>query len=296
MLAQQDSRSDAAAAVQSSLTGPADGRPIAGAPPPALIPPPLVEIDGRVVNISNMAQAAAIVIARLEYAQSFLLCTLNLDHLVKLRSNVTLREAYARAELVTADGFPIVTLARLRGCQLERTTGSDLIEPLCAAATSRHVPIFLMGSSFSVLSASARRLIACCPNLEIVGVYAPPSDFNVWSESADEAIDLIRSSACRLCFLALGAPLQEVFALRAIDETSGVGFMPIGAGLDFLAGRQRRAPRALQRMNLEWAWRLARDPRRLWQRYACCGVLFAGLLIKELADRGRRRLLGGTRV
>src|ERR1700733_1938633 len=105
-----------------------------------LIPPTLVEIDGQPVNVRNLSHAVTSIIARLSHPGSFLVCTLNLDHLVKLRKSGQLRQAYARAEIITPDGFPIVKLGDLRGCRLERTTGADLIEPLCAIATQRRLP------------------------------------------------------------------------------------------------------------------------------------------------------------
>jgi exopolysaccharide biosynthesis WecB/TagA/CpsF family protein len=295
MLTRQSIGSDALNGAPSSMRDSSGINPPTIVPPTSLIPSALVDIDGQPVNGSNLSHAVEFVIERLVYSKSFLLCTLNLDHLVKLRESAALRQAYGRAELVIADGFPIVTLGHLRGCQLERATGSDLIEPLCAAAARRQLPIFLLGSTLPVLSASARRLRASCPGLEIAGVYAPPLKFDAWSPAADEAIESIRASKCRLCFLALGAPLQEIFALRAIDEMSGVGFLPIGAGLDFLAGTQVRCPRLFQTMNLEWAWRLLREPRRLGHRYARCGILFAGLLLTELENIVRGRLGRGTR-
>jgi N-acetylglucosaminyldiphosphoundecaprenol N-acetyl-beta-D-mannosaminyltransferase len=252
------------------------------------IPPTLVEIDGQPVNARNLSHAVTSIIARLSHPGSFLVCTLNLDHLVKLRKSTKLQQAYARAEIITPDGFPIVTLGHLRGYRLKRTPGADLIEPLCAIAAQRRLPIFLMGSTFAVLSTSARRLLASHPDLEIAGVYAPSQNFSVQSAEADEAIDLIRRSGARLCFLALGAPLQELFALRAVDEIFGIAFLPIGAGLDFLAGAQVRCPSWLQSMHLEWAWRLTKDPRRLWLRYFRCAVLLAMLLSKEAIRRSNR--------
>jgi N-acetylglucosaminyldiphosphoundecaprenol N-acetyl-beta-D-mannosaminyltransferase len=244
-------------------------------------PAPLVEIGGFPVNIRNPAHAVDSIIKRLSHPDSFLVCTLNLDHLVKLRAASNLAAAYARAEFVTADGFPIVTLSRLRGCRLLRTTGADLIKPLCAAAAQRRLSIFLMGSTFEVLRGSAHRLAASFPELDIAGVYAPPQNFSLQSATVDEAISVIQRSGARLCFLALGAPLQELFGLHAIDKTQGIAFLPIGAGLDFLTGAQVRCPPYLQNMNLEWAWRLARDPRRLSMRYLRCAILFAKLLTQE---------------
>jgi N-acetylglucosaminyldiphosphoundecaprenol N-acetyl-beta-D-mannosaminyltransferase len=261
-------------------------------PPLTARPPAVMEVDGQAINVPDLAHAVEAIIARLAQATSFLVVTLNLDGLVKLRRSPELREAYARAEFITADGFPIVALGRRRGCQVQRATGADLIEPLCTAAGRHGLSVFLIGSTLSVLGASARRLIASCPGLEVAAAYAPPPNFNVRSTFADDALTLVRGSGARICFVALGVPLQELFALRALSETSGVAFVAVGAGLDFLAGSRVRCPRILQRMNLEWAWRLFNEPRRLGLRYAQCAVLFAHLLLNELRSGGKRRLPG----
>jgi N-acetylglucosaminyldiphosphoundecaprenol N-acetyl-beta-D-mannosaminyltransferase len=253
--------------------------------------PPLMEIDGQAINVSDLNQAVDLVIGRLAYVTSFLVLALNLDGLVKLRRSPELREAYARAEFVTADGFPLVAIGHHRGCRLQRATGADLIEPLCAAAAQRGLPVFLIGSTLPVLSASARRLITSCPGLEICGVYAPPPNFTIESAFGEEAMALVRESGARLCFVALGAPLQERFALRALTVTTNVAFIAVGAGLDFLAGARVRCPRILQKTNLEWAWRLINEPRRLWLRYAQCAVLLVELWLSELRNGGKRQLI-----
>jgi N-acetylglucosaminyldiphosphoundecaprenol N-acetyl-beta-D-mannosaminyltransferase len=252
--------------------------------------PAVMEVDGYAINVPDLTRAVEAIIARLADAASFLVVTLNLDGLVKLRRSPELREAYARAEFITADGFPIVALGRRRGCQIQRTTGSDLIEPLCTAAGRQGFSVFLIGSTLSALGASARRLIASCPGLEISGVYAPPQNFNVRSAFGDEAIALVRESGARICFVALGVPLQELFAVRALAETTGVAFVAVGAGLDFLAGSRVRCPQILQRINLEWAWRLFHEPRRLGFRYAQCAILFARLLLNGSRNGGKRQL------
>lgn len=254
--------------------------------------PPLAEIDHQPVNISGLAHAVDAIVSRLACPGSFLVCTLNLDHLVKMKLYPKLRQAYARAEMITADGFPIVTLGRLDGRTIERTPGADLIEPLCQAAAEQGFPVFLLGTTFPTLVASARYLAASFPRLEIAGVYAPPAKFEVRSPAADAALEMLQSSGARLCFIALGAPLQEAFALRALDETTDVAFIPIGGGLDFLAGTQIRSPLALRKLNLEWAWRLVHDPKRLWLRYFRCGMLFARLLLDALPRSIWRKAAG----
>lgn len=237
----------------------------------------LFEIDGQVITTRNLAESVVAITRRLGEMRSFLVCTLNLDHLVKLRADSRFRAAYAKAEIVMPDGFPIVAFARMEGVSLERATGSDLIKPLCREAAALGYPIYLFGSTFETLCAAGRKLSAALPGLQVAGVYAPSGNFEINSAEADEAIDVIGRSGARICLVALGAPRQELFSARAVDETMGVAFLGIGASLDFIAGTQTRCPQIFRKLNLEWAWRAASNPRRLLPRYAACAALFAEL-------------------
>jgi len=239
-------------------------------------------IDGWPVNITNITELKGRLAAELMGSSaSFMVCTLNLDHLVKLRRNVEFRKAYSRAKFVTADGFPIVMLASLSGSSVELTTGSDSIEPMCEMAVQCDFPIFLVGSTLAVLSASASILAASHPGLDIRGVFAPPYGFDPTSQLADEIIETISLSGARICFVALGAPRQEIFSARATEKTSRICFLPIGAALDFIAGSQIRAPRVLQHLKLEWAWRFALNPIRYFGRYSQCAIIFLELILKH---------------
>ena len=217
--------------------------------------------------------------------ESFVIFTLNLDHLVKLRSDEKFRDAYRNAEFVTADGFPVVTLAGLNGISIERTAGSDLIEPLCRSAAENSLSIFLFGTTLPTLCAAARWLSAQVPELDIRGVFSPPSGFSENTEIADEAIRVIAESGARICFVALGPPKQEIFAAVAKNRTSGIAFFAVGAGLDFIAGTQTRCPPVFRRLNMEWAWRFVTNPRRLGWRYFRCALLFVELLGRRLLNR-----------
>ena len=247
----------------------------------------LVEVDGQLITVRNLADAVSAIMQRLGQDQSFLVCTLNFDHLVKLRADPSFRKAYAKAQVVLADGFPIVAFARLNGVSLERSTGADLIDPLCRAAAARGFPIYLFGTTLRSLCAAGRKLAAAIPELEIAGAYAPPAEFQLDSEAADEAIEIIKRSGARICLVALGAPRQELFSARALGATKGVAFLGIGASLDFIAGTQTRCPQFLRQLNLEWAWRAASDPRRLAPRYITCAALFARLYARYAWELGR---------
>jgi exopolysaccharide biosynthesis WecB/TagA/CpsF family protein len=101
--------------------------------------------------------------------------------------------------------------------------------------------------------------------------------FDPESQAALEAGYRIAGSGARLCFVALGAPKQELFADRMTRNVGGVGFVCIGAALDFISGEQVRAPALFQRAGLEWAYRLLSNPSRMWARYARCAALYLRL-------------------
>jgi exopolysaccharide biosynthesis WecB/TagA/CpsF family protein len=118
--------------------------------------------------------------------------------------------------------------------------------------------------------------------LEIVGSFAPGPGFDPHSEEADEAISRIRASGAKLCFVALGAPRQEIFSARCLDELSGTGLLCIGAALDFIANTQTRAPSITQKVGLEWAWRMLSNPRRMGPRYARCMAIVPRLVLRSI--------------
>lgn len=242
-------------------------------------------VEGVSVQTFTLEEASARICESVSSGQASTVFTLNLDHIVKLRSNRAFRAAYDRARIVLADGFPIVLSGRLQGRTVKRTTGADLIEPLCAEASRRAVPILLYGSTFETLAGAARHLKARYPDLVIAGVYAPEHGLDVLSDQASEGIDFIRNAGAGICFVALGAPKQEIFSDRCAAEMERISFICIGAGLDFLAGHQRRAPKVFQATGLEWLWRMLSNPRRLARRYLECAYVFPGVLLEGLATR-----------
>lgn len=237
-------------------------------------------IRGCAINIANTAEAVREIIGAAQRGEGYTVFTLNLDHLDKLNHDRSFRAAYDAARFITADGAPVALLASRQGRHVERTTGADMIVPLVEAAAEQNVPVFLFGSSNGVLARAGMHLAERTNyKLNIVGTESPEQGFDPQSAAADAAIERIAVSGARLCFVALGAPKQEILAARAVARGVKVGFVCIGAGLDFLVGAQTRAPEFMQRNGLEWFWRLSTDPRRLASRYARCLVVLAELLL-----------------
>ena len=221
--------------------------------------------------------------------KGFALATINVDHLQRLAEEPAFRRAYAAQDLVCADGNPIVWLSRLAARPVSLAPGSDLVLPLAAEAAAQGLPIGLIGSSDASLALAARAMEARVPGLRVTLTHAPGFPFDPLGDEGDEIIERIRQSGARLCFLALGAPRQEIFAIRARDALGNVGFASIGAGLDFLSGHQRRAPELVRQIKMEWLWRMLSNPRRLAARYAKGFTILPGHAAAALRQRSQNR-------
>lgn len=241
-------------------------------------------IFGMDIDVVTPEQAVARILRWCETGERHIVVTPNMDHAVALRANDALRAVYDRAGLVLADGMPLVWASRLGGQALPgRVTGSDLIEPLCREGAGRS--IFLFGSTLPTLSAAARRLRRSCPNVEVAGVYAPPFGAAFDEAENDRIIEAVNSLRPDIVLVALGMPKQELWAGRNLHRLDTHAVLCIGAGLDYLAGTVRRAPKLLQRLGFEWLWRAATEPARLGPRYAR-NIAHLPLL---LAEQWRRR-------
>ena len=225
------------------------------------------------VNMPDAPSLLAEVRRRLQAGQGFALATINLDHLVKLARDPSFRQVYAAQDLVCADGNPIVWLSRLARRPVSLVPGSDMVVPLAHQAARAGVKVALMGSTEETLAAAAEVLTQSVPGLRIAACIAPPMGFDPAGAAAEQILHQIEASGARLVFVALGAPKQEIFAAFGRQQAPGLGFASIGAGLDFLSGRQQRAPQWVRALAMEWAWRMLSNPRRLAKRYLDCALI-----------------------
>lgn len=237
------------------------------------------------VNLPDSAALLAAVRGRMRAGQGYALATINLDHLVKLARDAQFRAAYAAQDLVCADGNPIVWLSRLARKPVSLVPGSDMVLPLASLAAREGVSIALMGSTDATLAAAAAVLQARVPGLTIAARIAPPMGFDATGAEARRILGALAASGAGLTLVALGAPKQEAFAAFGRGVVPGMGFASIGAGLDFLAGDQKRAPRWVRAVAMEWVWRMLSDPRRLARRYAQCAAILPGEALRAWRQR-----------
>jgi N-acetylglucosaminyldiphosphoundecaprenol N-acetyl-beta-D-mannosaminyltransferase len=194
--------------------------------------------------------------------------TANLHYAMLTAREPRLAAVNEEAAFILADGMPLVWASRWRSTRLpERVTGADLFPALCERAAARQHRIFLLGGAPGVAEEAARKMSERFPGLQVVGIEAPP--FRPLTPEEQAAMfDRIRAARPDLLFVAFGQPKGEIWLhehYRVLDVPVCV---QVGASIDFAAGRVRRSPRWLQRIGLEWAYRLVSEPRRLLLRYA----------------------------
>lgn len=239
------------------------------------------------VNIQSWAALEARVSERLAKRRGFALATINLDHLVKLRSSAAFRQAYAAQDMVCADGNPIVWMARLAGRPVALIPGSEAILPLARIAARQGIGVALFGSNDASLAGAKQYLEREVRDLTVVCCIAPPMGFDPTGPEAEALLKEVEASGASLCFVALGAPKQEQLAATGRRVTPQIGFASIGAGLDFFAGTQTRAPDWARRFALEWLWRALSSPRRLGPRYLKCIAILPGQMLRAALLRMR---------
>ena len=267
---------------------PVDAEPVQTGPSRPHRPSDLLSWALTLINRPDRASLLAELEDLLVAGRGFSLATMNLDHLVKLRRQPEFRAAYAAHSHVVADGRPVVWMRGLAGRPVSLVPGSELVAPLAQIAARRGIPVGFLGTTDGALATAAERLATACPGLDVVARVAPPMGLDPEGADADAALDELAAAGARLVLVSLGAPKQERLVARAARRMPDVGFASVGAGIDFVAGTQRRAPRWMRRLALEWLWRLLDDPKRLAGRYAACAAILPGLAVASLRLRGRR--------
>jgi N-acetylglucosaminyldiphosphoundecaprenol N-acetyl-beta-D-mannosaminyltransferase len=229
----------------------------------------------------SLEETAEQVLAWARAAESRSVCAANVHMAMEAHDDPEFGALVNGADLVTPDGMPLVWGLRLLGrSHQDRVCGPDLTLEVCRLAAEHAVPVGFHGAREAVLTALCANLQRQYPGLQIPYAVSPPfRPPNPEEEAATEAA--IRDSGARILFVGLGCPRQERWMHRHRDRLPAV-MLGVGAAFDFHAGTLRQAPRWMQRGGLEWLFRLAMEPRRLWRRYAKHNPRFLGLLAAQL--------------
>jgi N-acetylglucosaminyldiphosphoundecaprenol N-acetyl-beta-D-mannosaminyltransferase len=214
--------------------------------------------------------------------------TPNVDHLVKLQKDVSFRRIYQEADLVVADGVPLLWAARFLGTPLKgRVNGTDLFEQVAVRAAESGKSIFLLGGEEGSAEKAAYQLQERHPDLLIAGWYCPPFGFERDPEENGKILRLISNVQPTYLFVGLGTPKQESWIAKHGAATGARHAIGIGVSFSFVAGMIRRAPPWMQRYGLEWLWRLGVQPNHLWRRYLVDDPCFFWLVFKQKIGRSK---------
>jgi N-acetylglucosaminyldiphosphoundecaprenol N-acetyl-beta-D-mannosaminyltransferase len=224
------------------------------------------------------------ILAELEDGRGGMVVTPNLDHLHRCLHDIGFAALVSEADLVLADGMPLVWAARLQATPLpQRVAGSNLISSLSGAAGAAGRSVFLLGGAPGTAEGAARVLTAKFPGLKVVGTLCPPLGFENNAAAMTEIIQQLSSTRPDIVFVALGSPKQERLIVKLRPLLPAAWWLGVGISFSFLCGEVRRAPVWMQKTGLEWLHRLVQEPRRLFRRYVVVGIPFAfGLLGKAL--------------
>lgn len=218
--------------------------------------------------------------------------TPNVDHALMLNpstanaATIPFREAYAAAEMRLCDSRILQRLARLHDVKLDVVTGSDLTAYLFRNGFLAGRKVALIGGDAEMVPELRERFSA----IQIVQ-HEPPMGVLKNPDAVDEIIRFVEQQRAHYVLLAIGAPQSEIIAHKCVQAGRSVGVgLCIGASIEFLLDRKQRAPQWMQRLSLEWAFRLYSEPGRLWRRYLVTGPRIFVLASRWAKDRSLTRM------
>jgi N-acetylglucosaminyldiphosphoundecaprenol N-acetyl-beta-D-mannosaminyltransferase len=225
-------------------------------------------------------ETVAAAIRALDQGRGGWILPVNLDVLRLATRSPETREVLSKADLVVADGQPLIWASRLQGTPLpDRVAGSNLIWSLTGEAAQVGRSIFLLGGDPGAAEAAGRRLRSRYPLLAVAGHYCPPFGFERDAAERERIARKVQAAAPDVVFVGLGFPKQEHLIRELRPQLPRAWFVSVGISISFAASHVPRAPTWMQRLGIEWLHRLAHEPRRLTARYLVHGLPFAARLL-----------------
>ena len=249
---------------------------------------PAVNILGTRVDSTSYHEATAVITEWAAQNLSKYVCVATVSQVMEGHDAPAFQAVMNQADLVTPDGMPLVWGLRLLGCKgATRVYGPDLTPTVLARAAADGLPVGFYGGSPEVLEQFVQAMTARFPELKAAYAFSPP--FRPLTPAEDQqVVQKIMESGARILFVATGNPAQELWMAAHRGKVPAV-MIGVGAAFDFLTGAKRQAPRWMMGIGLEWLFRLATEPRRLWKRYLKHNprfvVLFALQLIRARLNR-----------
>jgi N-acetylglucosaminyldiphosphoundecaprenol N-acetyl-beta-D-mannosaminyltransferase len=248
-------------------------------------PAPRVNVLGVGVSAVNIERTLEIIDAWLRDRRHNYVCLTPAHSVMACYADRALRQIFNASGLTTPDGMSIVWILRRRGQrQVRRVYGPDLMLACCERFQEQGRRHFFYGGEDGVLEALESRLRERFPELVVAGSHAPP--FRPLTDEEDrQVVEEINRSEADIVWVGIGSPKQERWMANHLGRVEAPVMVGVGATFDFLAGRKPHAPRWIQHSGLEWLFRLATEPRRLWPRYRRYPLFVWLVLAQELGLR-----------
>jgi N-acetylglucosaminyldiphosphoundecaprenol N-acetyl-beta-D-mannosaminyltransferase len=226
-----------------------------------------VNVLGVGVSAITMGQALTAIEGWIARRESQYVCITNIHGIVESQRDPGLARIHNAAGLVTPDGMSLVWVSRLRGFKhVQRVYGPDLMLMLCQRSVEQGYRHFFYGGGEGVPERLAANLQRRFPGLRIAGAYSPPYR-PLTDEEDDRIVRRINNAGTDIVWVGLSTPKQERWMATHVGRLEAPVLLGVGAAFDFHAGLKKQAPRWMQHGGLEWLFRLATEPRRLWRRY-----------------------------
>ena len=247
-----------------------------------------IKIGRAFIDATSYSEALDILVEHaLSRRTSAYVVTPNAQHVVMLEDDPQFREVYEHAALVLPDGASLLGAARILGTKLrERVTGIDLFQGLCERAAQNGLRVFLLGGRPGAADLAVKKLRERYPNLIVAGTCRPPDAFDKNENLVRDVAQKIRATHPDFLFVGLGARMQENWMYqhgRKLGVPVSVG---VGGSFDVVSGFLPRAPKWMQDYGLEWLFRVAAEPRRLWKRYLIGNSRFIAIVLRQLMTAG----------
>lgn len=252
--------------------------------------PPSIDVLGTRISAINLTEAAQAIEGWIRSREHRYVCVANVHSVMEAYRDPRLRQVMNGSGLTTPDGMPLVWLLKHAGYdRASRVYGPDLMLTVCERSVAIGLRHFFLGGAVGVAEEMADRLQVRFPGLQVAGTLSPPFR-RLTGEEDEELVRSVNDARPDIVWVGLGAPKQELWMAEHRGSLLAPVLVGVGAAFDFHAGTVRQAPAVLQRAGLEWAYRLVKEPRRLWYRYLVYNPWFAVLVAARhwQAARGAR--------
>jgi N-acetylglucosaminyldiphosphoundecaprenol N-acetyl-beta-D-mannosaminyltransferase len=242
---------------------------------------PRVDVLGVGISAVSMDQAVAEISRWVDEGERHYVCVTGVHGVMESQRDPALAAIHNRSGLTTPDGMPMVWAGHRAGARhMTRVYGPDLMLELCGLGARRGWSMYFYGGGEGTPERLAERLTARFPGLKVAGTYSPPFR-PLTPEEDDEVVARINEAQPDVVWVGLSTPKQERWAAAHRSRLHAPAIIAVGAAFDFHAGLLPQAPRWMQQRGLEWAYRLVKEPRRLWKRYLSNNPRFVAAIARR---------------